>query len=117
MTKLQKEEMFKARENLKAMFEREKTDRVYTTLEHVSKSGMMRVIRLYIIGEDKSPLNITHLACNAIPTKFNTKHYGMEMGGCGMDMGFAAVYELSVSLYCPDKYEHDKAYKLKHQWL
>ena len=31
--------------------------------------------------------------------KYNAKHGGFEIGGCGMDMGFALVYSLSQLIY------------------
>ena len=73
-------------------------DTIYTTLKHVSKSGMMRVIDLFII-EDNEPRRITSLACRATENSYNDRHEGMRMDGCGMDMGFAAVYELSQTLF------------------
>ena len=72
---------------------------VYTVLRSVSRSGMSRNIDLFVI-EDKAPCNITWLAAKA--TGYSTDASGaLKMGGCGMDMGFHAVYELSRVLY-PD---------------
>jgi len=71
---------------------------VYTKLDHVSKSGMMRVIDLYVI-RDNVPLRISWSAALATGYKYNQKHEGMQMDGCGMDMGFAAVYALSRALW------------------
>ncbi len=75
-------------------------DTIYTTLKHCSKSGMMRVIDLFVM-EDNEPRRITSLACRAIQASYNDRHEGMKMDGCGMDMGFAAVYELGRVLF-PD---------------
>lgn len=112
----------KEREKLEAIEMLKKSvkpgDTIYTTLKHVSKSGMMRVIDLFII-EDNEPRRITGLACRAIGNSYNDRHEGMTMGGCGMDMGFAAVYDLSHTLFsegfdcigegCPSN-DHNNAY-------
>ena len=73
-------------------------DSVYTTVRHVSRSGMMRVIDLYVM-QDNEPRRITWLACEATGIAYNRKHEGMRMDGCGMDMCFAAVYELGHALW------------------
>jgi hypothetical protein len=71
---------------------------VYTSLNHVSKSGMMRVIDVRII-RDNVPLRLSWTAADAIGTPYNRQHEGVQMGGCGMDMGFALVYNLSSALW------------------
>ena len=101
-------------------------DTVYTRLNHVSKSGMMRVIDLFVI-RDNEPLRITWSACQATGTAYNNKHDGMRMDGCGMDMGFAAVYHLGRVLWpvgTPEPHgtrngepDRDGGYALKHRWL
>ena len=73
---------------------------IHTKLNHVSRSGMMRVIDLFVIEEGELR-RITWLACRATATTYNEKHEGMRMDGCGMDMGFAAVYNLGRTLW-PD---------------
>lgn len=103
MTKKQQaeQERAQAQENLRAKLP--PGSAVYAKVEHVSKSGMMRVIRLYIKSENGID-EITHEAAIAADHTWNQKHWGIQMGGCGMDMCFAAVYELSHSLY-PKGYE------------
>jgi hypothetical protein len=101
-------------------------DTIYTRLNHVSKSGMMRVIDLFVI-RDNEPRRITWSACQATGTTYNDKHEGMRMDGCGMDMGFAAVYNLGSVLWpngTPEPHgtrngEPDTCggYALKHRWL
>lgn len=106
---------------------------VYTSLNHVSKSGMMRIINLHVIKENQ-PWRITSSAVAAGLGKYNFKHEGLRMDGCGMDMGFAAVYELSHILF-PDGFipadanmhgrngtpatdlDTDGGYALRQQWL
>lgn len=74
---------------------------VQTILRHVSRSGMTRAISPVVNGED-----VTWLVCRAFPRYFkrNARHDGITMEGCGMDMGFALVYELSHALY-PDGFD------------
>lgn len=73
---------------------------VQTILRHVSRSGMTRAISPVVDGEDA-----TWLVCKAFPFfKRNARHDGITVGGCGMDMGFWLVYELSHALY-PDGFE------------
>ena len=70
---------------------------VYTNVEHVSRSGMSRRISAYIV-EDGSTRDITWLISRAGIGKLH-REGGIVMGGCGMDMGFALVYNLSSALY------------------
>ena len=77
---------------------------VRTILRHVSRSGMTRSISL-VIGDDRGdPWDITYLAARALGEKIDQTHGGIRIGGCGMDMGFALVYNLSTVLY-PDGFE------------
>jgi hypothetical protein len=89
---------------------------VYTRLKHVSASGMMRVIDCYII-RDNEPLRISWSVAKAAGYTYDRKYEGVKVGGCGMDMGFSIVNNLSICLFCPNNYDHDQAYKLQHQWL
>jgi hypothetical protein len=89
-------------------------DTVYTLLEHVSRSGMQREIRVlvpYVVrdGECKpgnnNGLNTrvdfihpNHAISKALGMR-QGKRDGLIVGGCGMDMGFHLVYELSHALY------------------
>lgn len=114
---------------------------VYTILRHVSRSGMMRHIsvKTELQGQydyDVSLVTDSHLA----------PHEGIKVGGCGMDMGFSLVYNLSSALYrsgyaclgdskeygkrCPSSFHqgehyrdftsepiHHDGYALKQRWL
>jgi|SRR5581483_6570102 len=75
-------------------------DTVYTKMIHVSRSGMSRVLDVYLI-KDNTPLRITRRVAEAIGARYSRKHEGVVMGGCGMDMGFQAVYLLGRVLF-PD---------------
>jgi hypothetical protein len=78
-------------------------DTVYTILDSVSRSGMSRQIRV-VVPYTREDSTIDHLHPNwsvakAIGARLAKKGDGIVMGGCGMDMGFALVYELSQTLY------------------
>jgi len=93
-------------------------DTVYTILRHISASGMMRVIDTYII-RDNQPLRLSWKIAKAIDHTYDRKHEGIKVTGCGMDMGYHIVHNLSSMLFCnPDgSYSHDGAYALNHRWM
>jgi hypothetical protein len=79
-------------------------DTVHTILRHVSRSGMQRVIQLVRIepGETSHEARVLHIgwsAARALGMRYDNKREGIVVGGCGMDMGFALVYELSRVLW------------------
>jgi hypothetical protein len=88
-------------------------DTVYTCLRHVSASGMARDISLHIISDGRIvdiSGTVSHLLC----MKCNVKNGGIRINGCGMDMGFALVYDLSSTLFNGN----DRVgYVLHHSWL
>lgn len=91
--------------------------RVYSLLRHCSASGMQRAISFYVI-EDNTPIlldrSLALLFCYVL-----SKHEGVKLNGCGMDMGYHVVNSLSAHLYknVDGSYSHDGAYSLKHSWL
>lgn len=72
---------------------------VHTVLRHVSRSGMFRRISLLAVV-DGELVNLDYFAGKALRL---TGHggEGLPARGCGMDMGFHLVYELSHVLF-PD---------------
>lgn len=122
-------------------------DTVYTKLNHVSKSGMMRVIEVMVF-RDNQPIYLTYKVADFLGYKMHRTYEGIKVGGCGMDMGFSVVYGLSAQLYrelgyeclndaegngkCPSNYHvnsrpydgtntiepiHHDGYALRHRWL
>lgn len=111
---------------------------VHTILRHVSSSGMMRAISPIVIKDGESQ-DVTYWVSRALALSVDQKHYGVKMSGCGMDMGFSLVHELSYALYpdsfscigkdCPsndhsngdrnyEPHQHSSGgYALKHRWL
>lgn len=75
-------------------------DVVRTKLDHVSRSGMTRWIDLYVI-RDNEPVRITRSAADVTGYTYDRRRDALKIEGCGMDMGFAAVYSLSLRLF-PD---------------
>ena len=72
-------------------------DTVFTVLRHVSRSGMYRAIDLYVM-RDNEPRRITWQAAQLLEG-YDRRHEAAKASGCGMDMGFHLVYELSSRLY------------------
>lgn len=69
-------------------------DTIYTILRHVSRSGMTRIIDPVIMTPD-GPLSIAGWAAKTIDQPLDRDRWGVKMGGCGMDMGFALVYDIA----------------------
>ena len=103
---------------------------VYTVLRHVSKSGMQREISVvipiirtteYDNSGDKPKLVYTHVQQFVHPSYIIAAllgrryteahgHNAVVCGGCGMDMGFDLVYNLSARLY-------GDGYKIRQEWI
>lgn len=115
-------------------------DTVYTVLRHVSRSGLSRSIDLYVM-KDGQPERITFNAARAMGETIDRTNGGIKIGGAGMDMGFALVYNLSRVMFpnghhcipdarCPSndhsngdreynatKMHRDGGYALQQRWL
>ena len=99
MTKADKEERENALATLREALR--PGDTVYTDLKHVSRSGMLREIKCIVTGKnDGQPWDITYFVACVIGERIGG-HGGVRVTGCGMDMGFATVYNLSRYLF-PD---------------
>lgn len=73
-------------------------DTVHTVLRRVSASGMSRRIDLYKL-DNGDMRYLTGLVAKACGYSFPRQGEGLRVGGCGMDMGFAVVYDLSHALF------------------
>lgn len=110
-------------------------DTIWTQLVHVSRSGMLRTIRLYVMS-DNQPVNITTQVSDLIDFSYDYNAGALKVTGCGMDVGFEAVYNLSSVLYpngfdcigenCPsndhtngehNKHHESGGYALRQAWL
>lgn len=149
LTKRQIAARDEAREHLRDVLK--PGDTVYTVLRHVSRSGMSHSIDLYKVEADDQErdgariLWLSGWAAQAMGRRQSTArgpaHEAIVIGGCGMDMGFALVYDLSHALYgegyqctgprCPSADHnnnpprppadgtmfHQDGYALSHRWL
>ena len=84
-------------------------DVLWTELKHVSKSGMTRWIAVRHI-KDNYPFNYTYLVAKALGSKVSDRYDGIKRVGCGMDMGFDLIYNLSYVLY-------GNGYAINQRWL
>ena len=66
---------------------------IYTTVKHVSRSGMMRSIQT-LIAVDHEIFDISYYAAQALGYKMDPKNGGVKVSGCGMDMCFFLVNKL-----------------------
>lgn len=89
---------------------------VYTVLRSVSSSGMTRHISLVMADSDGTICDITYYAACALNESLHEKNgqRSIRVNGCGMDMGFHLVYNLSSVLF---KGDERAGYVLNHRWL
>jgi hypothetical protein len=112
-------------------------DTVYCSLSRVARSGMSRDIKFLIAARlvryDYDPTakvsvkraypgirNISGEVSRALALPWADGD-SVTVRGCGMDMGFAAVYKLAATLFPKAETEkppcRDSGYALKSQWL
>lgn len=79
---------------------------VHTIVTRVSASGMSRNIMVFATEKyDDHEHNwgeifdVSWAVAAVLDWKFDQKNGGVKVGGCGMDMAFHLVYELSAELY------------------
>ena len=109
---------------------------IHISLVSVSRSGMYRRMRFFV-GDFE---DITRDVARATSSRLHLDN-SLGVGGCGMDMGFAVVYDLSYALYpkgfncvgsgkCfsndhsngdrnydPDHHHGCGGYALRHRWM
>lgn len=104
---------------------------VYHALKHVSSSGMSRQISFFIVSKDKRIQCIDWHLSHATGYK-RADNGAIKVSGCGMDMGFAVVYNLGRKLYPKgfklgknqygrngdrSGFDTDGGYSLKSEWI
>lgn len=131
MTKAQQAEQTEATNKLREILP--VASKVYTVLNHVSRSGMLRHISI-LIGRDDEVQDITWLVARALDYKRDDRSGGLKVTGCGMDMGFHLVHSLSYALHgtksqgtaVDARYFNDRTadaenfhagYTLQHSWV
>jgi hypothetical protein len=73
--------------------------RLATVLRHCSRSGMLRVISVLAPTTDGDITDISPIVARATGSTFDRDRWGIKMGGCGMDMGHAIVYNLGHAMF------------------
>ena len=110
-TKEQAAEMAEARRELRKFIQVGQT--VYCNVRSVSGSGMMRIISLHVIESDHDGKpylrDITGWVAKALDYRLDRDRWGLKVGGCGMDMCFATVYDLGSALF-PDGFGIEATY-------
>lgn len=96
MSKITKQDQEEARATLRQLCPAGTV--VYTVLRHVSRSGMSRGIDCYVMHEG-APRWISYLVARATGESFDEQRECVKVSGCGMDMGFYLVYNLSAVLF------------------
>lgn len=71
---------------------------VYAKVNKVAQSGMTRWIDFYVIVNDDI-LRITWHIAELTHYTYDRKNEALKVSGCGMDMCFAVVYDLSYALF------------------
>ncbi|MEO1136550.1 MAG: hypothetical protein AAFW68_08075 [Pseudomonadota bacterium] len=83
----------------------------YTILRSVSRSGMSRTISVHYVERESGELCQLNYACAVIlGLPMDAAREGIKIKGCGMDMGFALVYDLAAKI-CGD------GYAINHRWI
>lgn len=100
MTKADRERQKNNREDLLNMLK--PGDTLFTVIRSVSRSGMFRRIDVYLL-RDSDRVWLTGRVASVIEARYSMDDWrhekGMGMSGCGMDMGFEAIYQLSYALF------------------
>lgn len=104
---------------------------VFTILRQCSRSGMSRHISLVIASGKGEMFDISYWASRAMGDRL-ANDGGIIIGGCGMDMGFALVYNLGRTLWPKgfklpkgkrgrngdtSGFDTDGGYALEQRWL
>lgn len=82
---------------------------VYYTVESVARSGMSRRMRFFTFG-DGTPAYLTYSIAVILGLPYRDSDGTVRVDGCGMDMGFAAVYGAA-------RYLHGDGYALNARQL
>jgi len=88
-----------AKESIKILKEYLKKDMtIHSIIRSVSNSGMTRNISFKITDKDNI-LDLSYHMARALKYPFNDKKHAIKVSGCGMDMAFHVVHNLSHVLY------------------
>ena len=107
---------------------------VHMVVKHVSRSGLMRVIDVLTVDDDGGIYSISPLVARALGWRWDSRHGGVRVDGCGMDMGFHLAHHLSYALhgaesvgpdaiaasgrpFRPTREQVQAGYSLIHRWV
>lgn len=100
MAKYSKTEVAEAKAQLRKWLK--PGDTVHTIVDHVSRSGMSRNIRVLVIkceNGEAVTLHPNHSVAVVLGYPRAKRGDGLVVGGCGMDMGFHVVHSLGYALF------------------
>jgi hypothetical protein len=95
--------------------------KVYTGVDHVSRSGMSRHISVYVVHKGEI-CDVTGWVGLVLGYR-RSRDGGLVVGGCGMDMGFHVVYSLGRTMFPKggpigkSARQTDGGYLLKQAWI
>lgn len=84
-------------------------NRIHVINRYTSQNGMNRVISCHVL-KDGELYNVSWRVAKALGWNYSDRYQGVKVGGCGMDMGFHLVYQLSHELF-------GDGYKLSRVWV
>lgn len=105
MTKKQREERLEYADKLRELFAKHGIRQLFTSVRHVSSTGMSRVIAVYAFtasGDPRRPIDkhwLSWWVATALGWRFDEKYEGIKVDGAGMNMCFHTIYTLGQVLY------------------
>lgn len=89
---------------------------IYTKVNTVAKSGMSRQISCYVVDDIGDIRDVSRYVSEILGWP-QGKTLGVKVQGCGMDMGFHLVYQLSLTLFPRTPAGPSGGYVLRQRWL
>lgn len=88
--------------------------KTYSRINTVSRSGMSRTIDFFMAIGAGEMVNINYYISKTCGYSRN-KDGAIRVSGCGMDMGFAVIYDLGRVLYKQNG--SNPGYKITNTWI
>lgn len=96
---------------------KDKPETIYTILRSVSNQGMSRLIDMFYVKDGK-PIHIHFHTNRVFQKRVKTSNgFGYRVGGCGMDMGYHLVSNLSYSMSQFLGLKELDGYIYRHSWF
>lgn len=71
--------------------------RMYALLDHVSRSGMRRRYRVYVVHDGRI-YNVSGIVSDAAGLRWDSRNGGIVISGCGFDGGHDIVYDAGIAM-------------------